>query len=128
MKLSCPRCAHALEICRSFIGFSVRCPSCQHPVAVPKEGSSPSIENPPQDEPDSPPAALTSDPDPASAHKRRSAGRVGIPVAIVTAILLSGIALIVKNAAPATTPQPPPPSEAPSPDATHPPADTAQSK
>jgi hypothetical protein len=128
MKISCPCCTHALEICRSFIGFSVRCPSCQHPVAVPKEGEPSSTGNPPQDEPGSPSVAVTSDPDPASAHKRRSAGRVGIPVAIVTAILLSGIALIVKNAGPATTPQPPPPSEAPSPDAMLPPANTAQSK
>jgi hypothetical protein len=128
MKFSCPRCDHALEICRSFIGFSVRCPGCQHPVAVPRDGSPPSTVNPLQNEPESPPSIPAEEPDPVVSRERRGTRRLGIPVVVATAILLSGVALIVKNAGSFTTPPPQPPSsEAPLPEATPPPAEAALS-
>ena len=114
MKFSCPRCAHALEACRSFIGFSVRCPGCHHPVAVPKEEQASSTTAAPQDKPEPPPAVPAAEPDPAPSPKRRDIRRVGVPVAVATVILLSGIALIVKYAGPAAMPPPlPSPPESP---------------
>ena len=73
--LSCPHCAHPVEVATSRAGSDIQCPACEQTIAVPKLGELRQLEN-----------------EPAVAPAAAAAGRIGGRVAFAVLLAIAAIA------------------------------------